>query len=147
MTKHEAVKAYFEPKIEELAGTILSFNSSTESPVSFSLITEYSDKVVKKYVTGDAQKQYGFTILITKEYSADGDDLNMRAMNFAQAFMDWLEGQNQKREFPDFGKLCEVEKMENLQNMPNLAWVSKDGTAAGYMIQCRILYKERKVWA
>lgn len=144
MTKHEAVKAYFEPKIAELAGSMPNFNFSVESPVSFSLIPDYSDKIVKKYVTGNTQKQYGFTVMITEEYSVDGDDLNMKAMNFAQAFMDWVEEQNEKREFPDFGKRCEVEKMENLQNMPNLAWVSKDGTAAGYMIQCRILYTERK---
>ena len=26
MTKHDAVKAYFEPKVQELAGNMLNFN-------------------------------------------------------------------------------------------------------------------------
>ena len=144
MMKHEAVKEYFEPKAQELAGTMLNFNFSPESEDSIALITNYSDKVRKKYITGDVQKEYGFTLVIVKSYSSFGDDLNLEAMNFAQAFMDWLEEQNEKKEFPDFGEDCEVQKMENLQNMPNLSGVNQDGTMARYMIQARIIYKERK---
>ena len=88
MTKHDAVKAFFEPKVEELCGDILNFNFSPESPDSFSLVTQYSDKVLKKYVCGDEQKAYGFSIIIVKAYSSGQDDLNLEAMNFAQAFMD-----------------------------------------------------------
>lgn len=143
MTKHDAVKAYFEPKILELVKENIHFNFSPDSNDSVALITNYSDKVVKKFITRDVQKQYGFTILITKAYSSDDDDLNLEAMNFAQAFMDWIDEQNEKKEFPDFGERCTVEKMENLQNMPNLSGISKEGTAR-YMIQARILYRERK---
>ena len=69
MTKHDAVKEYFEPKVSELAGDMLNFNFSPESEDSISLITNYSDKVKKKYITGDVQKEYGFTIVIVKSYS------------------------------------------------------------------------------
>lgn len=144
MTKHEAIKTYFEPKVEELAGNILSFNFSPESEDSISLITNYSDKVRKRYVTGDVQKEYGFTIIIAKSYSTGCDDLNLEAMNFAQAFMDWMEEQDEKKDYPDFGENCTVEKMECLQNMPNLSGVNQDGTMARYMIQARVIYKERK---
>lgn len=143
MTKHDAVKTYFEPKILELVKENIHFNFSPDSNDSVALITNYSDKVVKKFITRDVQKQYGFTILITKAYSSDDDDLNLEAMNFAQAFMDWIDEQNEKKEFPDFGERCTVEKMENLQNMPNLSGVSEEGTAR-YMMQARILYRERK---
>lgn len=34
--------------------------------------------------------------------------------------------------------------MQNLQNMPNLSGVNQDGSLARYMIQARIIYKERK---
>ena len=98
----------------------------------------------RKYITGDVQKEYGFTIVIVKSYSSFQDDLNLEAMNFAQAFMDWLEQQNEKKVFPDFGEACEIQKMENLQNMPNLSGVNQNGTMARYMIQSRIIYKERK---
>lgn len=141
MTKHDAVKAYFEPKIQELAGELL-FNFSPENEGSISLITNYSDRIRKEYITGVTEKAYGFTIVIVKPYSSNGDDLNLEAMNFAQAFMDWLDEQNKAKRYPDFGKSCEIEKMENLQNMPNLSGVNYEAGLARYMIQVRILYKE-----
>lgn len=142
MTKHDAMKAYFGPIVFELVGSMLSFNFSEESPDSISFVTNYSDKVVREFINGDKEKEYGFTIVIVKDYSTTTDDLNLEAMNFAQAFMDWLDGQNKKREFPDFGSRCEVVKMENLQNMPNLAGINAEAGLARYMIQCRVLYRE-----
>ena len=137
MTKHDAIKQYFEPKVEELAGNLLNFNFSPESEDSISLITNYSDKARKKYITGDVEKEYGFTVIIVKSYSSGYDDLNLEAMNFAQSFMDWLD-------YPDFGENCKIEKMECLQNMPNLSGINQNGTMARYMIQARVIYKERK---
>lgn len=142
MTKHDAVKAYFEPKVVELVEKKLNFNFSPESPDSISMITRYSDKVVRSFITGDSEKEYGFSIIIVKQYSTDTDDLNLEAMNFAQAFMEWLDEQNKNRTFPDFGKNCEVLKIENLQNMPNLAGINAEASLARYMIQGRILYRE-----
>lgn len=142
MTKHDAVKAYFEPKVVELVEKKLNFNFSPESPDSISIITRYSDKIVRSFITGDTEKEYGFSIIIVKQYSTDTDDLNLEAMNFAQAFMDWLDEQNKNKIFPDFGKNCEVFKIENLQNMPNLAGINAEASLARYMIQGRILYRE-----
>ncbi len=145
MTKHDAVKAYFEPKVEELAGSLLGFNFSPESEESISLITSYSDRVVARYITGEVRKAYGFSIIIVKPYSSNTDDVNLEAMNFAQAFMDWIDEQNDARDFPDFGENCEVEEIQNLQNMPNLSGVNYEQGLARYMIQVNILYKERKM--
>ena len=144
MSKHDAVKAYFVSKVKELAGSMLNFNFSPESPNSISLLTNYSDKVRKKYITGDALKEYGFSIIIVKEYSSESDDLNLEAMNFAQTFMEWLEEQNEKKEYPDFGENCTIEKMDNLQNMPNLSGVNYEAGLARYMIQVRIIYTENE---
>lgn len=141
MTKHDAVKAYFEPKVAELAGDVLNFNFSPESPDTFALVTEYSDRVVKRFITGKARKAYGFAVLINKNYSTSGDDLNLECMNFAQSFMDWVSGQDKKREYPVF-EGCTVEKMEVLQNMPNLAGINAEAGTARYMVQCRITYIE-----
>lgn len=144
MTRHDEITQFFEPKVEELAGTMLNFNFSPEAPESISLITNYSDKIRKRYITGDCEKEYGFSIIIVKPYSSDQDDLNLEAMNFAQAFMDWLDEQNKERKFPDFGENCTVERIENLQNMPNLSGVNYEEGLARYMIQAKIIYKERK---
>lgn len=142
MTIHDAVKDFFESKVAELAGNILNFNFSPDSADEFSLITNYADKEIKKYVNGDSQKAYGFTIIIVKQYSTGGDDLNLECMNFVQEFMDWMDEQNRERNFPDFGEGCEVEKMEVLQNMPNLAGINAEEGLARYMVQARILYRK-----
>ena len=144
MTRHDEITQFFKPKVEELAGTMLNFNFSPEAPESISLITNYSDKIRKRYNTGDCEKDYGYSIIIVKPYSSDQDDLNLEAMNFAQAFMDWLDEPNKERKFPDFGKNCTVERIENLQNMPNLSGVNYEEGLARYMIQAKIIYKERK---
>jgi len=142
MTKHDAMKAFFEPKVQELAGSVLGFNFSSELMNNISFVTNYLDKVRKKYIYG-AEKEYGFTIIITKPYSTDTDDLNLEAMNFAQAFMDWLDEQNQLKNYPEFPENCQIKKMENLQNMPNLAGVNAQAGLARYMVQCRLIYFEK----
>lgn len=142
MTKHDAMKTFFEPKVQELVGTLLGFNFSPELMNDISFVTNYSDKVRKKYIYG-AEKEYGFTIIITKPYSTDTDDLNLEAMNFAQAFMDWLDEQDQLKNYPEFPENCQIKKMENLQNMPNLAGVNAQAGLARYMVQCRLIYFEK----
>lgn len=143
MTKHEIMKSYVEGKVTELVGSLVSFNFADNSPDSVSFLTNYSGKIVKKYLRA-ADKEYGFTILITWHYSAETDDLNLQAMNFVQNFMDWIEEQNRLKNFPDFGERCQVKKIENLQNMPNLASVDWENMTAQYMIQCRVLYFEKE---
>lgn len=145
MTKHDAMMKYFRPKIEELSMGSLTFNNSQEAPDTFSLITNYSDKVRKKFIRVGAEKEYAFTIIIVKAYSTHDDDLNLDAMNFSQSFMDWLEKQNKQKNYPDFPENCQIKKMECLQNMPNLAGINSKAGFARYMIQCRLIYFEREV--
>ncbi len=57
--------------------------------------------------------------------------------------MDWLDEQNEKKNYPDFGKSCEVEKIEVLQNMPNFAGINPETGLARYMVQGRILYLDK----
>lgn len=83
---------------------------------------------------------YGFTVEVVKEYSTSSDDLNLECMNFVQGFMDWLEEQNNRKNYPDFGAGCEIETIELLQNMPNFAGINAQAGLARYMVQGRILY-------
>lgn len=144
MTKHDAMKAYFEPVVTELANTVLNYNFSPESVDAIGFLTNYSDKVLKRYIRAGADKAYGFTVLVTKEYSTNCDDLNLEAMNFVQKIMDWVDGQNRKKDFPDLGSRCTVKKIENLQNMPNLAETNPEEGYARYMFQCRVIYYEKE---
>lgn len=143
MTKHEAMKEYVEGKVSELVKSMMTFNFSDDSPESISFLTNYSGKVVKKYIRG-ADKEYGFTIVLTWPFSESTDDLNVEAMNFGQGFMEWIDSQDKKRIYPDFGPDCQVKKIENLQNMPNLATIDWQNMLAKYIVQCRVLYFEKE---
>ena len=72
---------------------------------------------------------------------------SLTSFNFANDSPDsvsFLTNYSGKRRFPDFGANCRVKKIENLQNMPNLATVDWENMTAQYMIQCRVLYFEKE---
>lgn len=143
MTKHDAMVSYMTPKVQELVGRLLNFNVSPGKEGNISFLTNYSDKLRKKYIRVGVEKEYGFTVLITRTFSEETDDLNLDAMNFSQGFMDWIDEQEKKKNYPDFGEKCQVKKIENLQNMPNLASVDWENMIAQYMLQCRVIYFEK----
>ena len=144
MDKHHAMVEFFRPKIEELS-TEMNFNFSGETPDSVAFLTDYADQIKKRYIRSGSVKQYGFTIIVTKSYSSYDDDVNLEAMTFAQGLMDWVEEKNRKKEYPEFPENCRVQKMEVLQNMPNLAGVNMEQLTARYMFQCRVTYYESEV--
>lgn len=138
MTKHEIMVDYVKEKVEDL-----SFNFASDSAMSVSFITDFTGKVVKKYIRA-ADKEYRFSILINWHYSINNDDVNLKAMNVAQEFADWIDTQNSLKNYPDFGEKCQVKKIETLQNMPNLATVDMESEVAQYRIPCRVLYFEKE---
>ncbi|WP_415967168.1 hypothetical protein [Faecalitalea cylindroides] len=143
MTKHDAVHSFIKKKIDELTEQTLGFNYSSEEVGQIAITTDFSDRVIKKYFIG-AEKAYGFTITLIRPYSTDLDSLNLECMNFVQSFMDWIDEQNRKKNFPDFGESCQIKKMENLQNMPNLSGINPKEGLARYQIQCRIIYFDKE---
>ena len=70
MTKHEVMVSYVQDKIKELCDSILTFNFADGKATSVSFLTNYAGKIVKKYVRA-ADKEYGFTILLTWYYSEE----------------------------------------------------------------------------
>lgn len=144
MTKHEAMAAFFSPKLAEISAN-MNFNFSDDSPDSIGFLTNYADKTVKKYVRVGAVKEYGFTIIATKTYSQYEDDINLEAMQFVQNLMDWVDSKNKAKEFPEFPENCQIQKIEALQNMPSVAGVNLDQNLARYSFQCRVVYFEKEV--
>ena len=142
--KHRAMISFFKPKIEEISAE-MNFNFSDDELNSVAFLTDYADRIKKRYIRVGAIKEYGFTIIVTKEYSSYKDDVNLQAMEFAQSLMDWVDQKNRAKEYPEFPDTCEIQKIETLQNMPNLAGVNMEQTMARYMFQCRVIYFEREV--
>lgn len=80
MDKHRAMIAFFKPKIEEISAE-MNFNFSDDEMNSVAFLTDYADRIKKRYVRVGAIKEYGFTIIVTKEYSPYKDDVNLQARN------------------------------------------------------------------
>ena len=144
MSKHDIMKDYLEPRVTEIFGGVLGVNFSADTPRTVAFVTTYADKWVKKYLRNSGVKAYGFAVLLALEYSENTDDLNLISLNLAQAFGDWIDAQNRAKNLPDFGVKCKTQKIESLQNMPNLAEVNEARTVAKYMLQCRVTYYEEE---
>jgi hypothetical protein len=142
MSKHDIMKAYLEPQVLIVSTNVLNFNVSIGTPDTISFVTQYADKIIKNYLRLGAVKEYGFAIIITKSYSAGTDDLNLLAMNMADAFGDWIDAQNTAKNYPNFGVKCQVRKIESLQNMSNLSDIDLETCTAKYMLQCKVTYYE-----
>lgn len=143
MSKHEIMQNYINAYVEQTSGGPLGFNFTGDSPDEVSFLTQYADKDIKKYVRIGAQRAYGFAVVIAKNYSSNADDINLKAMELAQEFNDWVEIQNLSKNYPDFGEKCQVQKIEAMQNMPNLMGTNEDMTIAYYMLQCKVTYFEK----
>lgn len=141
MIEHKIIVDYLKDIMRELTDGTVTFNFSQEEPDTYSIITRYADKVVRTYISGDKELEYGFEIAMIRQYSSDEDDLNLEAMQFAQDLIELLDEKDRNKEFPDLGDDTEVLSIEVLQNMPNLAGINAEESLAQYRVQGRILYR------
>lgn len=142
MTKYEGLVTFLKqyPPLNE----ILYFNKTQEIADTSSVNTVYSDYAVQEYTCGNSDREFVFAIKQMKQYDSAGTSgINRKTMEEVQAFMDWIDEQNKKRNFPEFPDNCFVYKIENLQNMPEIAGTNDQGLAE-YMFQCRVCYTEER---
>ena len=142
MTKYEGLVTFLKqyPPLNE----ILYFNKTQEIADTSSVNTVYSDYAVQEYTCGNSDREFVFAIKQMKQYDSAGTSgINRQTMEEVQAFMDWIDEQNKKRNFPEFPENCFVYKIENLQNMPEIAGTNDQGLAE-YMFQCRVCYTEER---
>jgi len=137
MNKNEAMWEYLM-KCPEI-NTYLTFNSVGAESGNTGLLTEYSSEAWEKKMLRGGIKRYDFAVIMMKQHDTGTSTVNISQIFDVQKVMDWIDEQNQIRNFPDFGNKMMI-SIENLQNMPNLAGVSDDSTVAKYMIQCRVKY-------
>ena len=81
----------------------------------------------KPYIDGSVLKRYTFTIIDFKSvtYQAVVDtslhaNENVDEYIDIQAIIDWIETQNDARNYPDFGLDCEIDEMKVLTDNPVL---------------------------
>lgn len=135
----------------------LFFNFAENEEGTNHFITE-TDKKKKTYIDGSVLKQYTFTIAsyVPVAYSAivgdsNFNDQNMENMAIVQEILDWIEGQADNANYPDFGSECTIEDMRTLTGDPDLDGIDKsvNPPIARYSIGVQIDYIDntKKIWS
>lgn len=127
------------------ADAYFNFVDETTPESNTSLLTDgYGGEVIKKYVDGDTMKKFQCVIRQVKPLSRQSNTTeNIEEMQAVKKFLDWINEQGKKRNFPDFGEKCEVQKMSTPEGVdyPMLAG-EYEGTAL-YSFPFEITYIER----
>ena len=126
---------------ENISSMFFNFSTTDENDTVIAPIV--SDYAVKKYVDGTSVRQYDFAVIQYRKYNSEVPNVteNVETIFDVEKAMAWIEEQNRNRNFPEFPDGCVITKVENLQDMPEVAGINE--TNAKYMFSCRISYVER----
>ena len=136
----------------------LYFNFLNAKDGNKQLISSGNDKSMSKpFIDGSVMKRYTFTIIdyrsvayqaIVKEAGYVNE--NVEEALDVQGIMDWIEEQNDARNFPNFGEECEVDEIRTLTDNPNLNGIDTSVTPAlakySMSIQIDYLDKSKVIW-
>ena len=155
--KNDAIIKYLL-QCDEIANNPLFFNFADRKDGNNQLITSANDKMLQRpYIDGSVLKLYTITILTYKSISYNAvvkqegyPDENVSDFGDVQKIVDWIEEQNDLRNFPDFGKDCSIEEVEALSANPVLNGVddSVSPPLVQYGITLRIQYidNSKVIW-
>lgn len=137
----------------------LFFNFAHAEDNNKQLITTATDRAVERpYIDGSVLKRYTFTIIDYRSVVhqavvglAGYPNENIDEMLDIQSIIDWIEEQNELRNFPDFGEFCYVDEIRAMTDIPNLNSVDTTTTPAlaKYSVAIRIQYldKSKMLWS
>ena len=121
----------------------LYFNVILKAPGSTSVITD-SDNTIQEYIDGSKDKEYQFMVEMAKNYDTGTSEANMEALEETKEFIDWVNDNEQKGDYPIFPDNCLMESIEVLGEMPEVV-VDPIQNIARYRISLKIKYIERTV--
>ena len=107
-------------------------------PVEYTIDSQPTTPVLKRYTDGGALKQYTFVFGSREYYGADVLQ-NIENSGFFEKFAEWVEEQSEKGNLPELGDNKKAISMEVLTS-GYLFGASED--SARYQIQCRLIYYE-----
>ena len=122
-----------------------NFIDETNVDGNTSLLTTGYGELVKTYTDGEKLKKIQCEIRQVKPMSSySNTNENAEQMARVQEFLDWINEQGEKKNFPDFGTKCRIQKLSTPEGVeyPMLTGVF-EGTAL-YAFPFEITYTERK---
>lgn len=133
----------------------LFFNFAESGDGNNHFITETDKATRKPYIDGSQEKEYTFTLASYKSISHNAiiegaPNENIEEMAEVQSILDWIEEQNDLRNFPDFGDAIEVEMMSPITTDPEFDGIdtSVNPPIVRYSIGVVVTYLDntKKLW-
>lgn len=140
INKHAVMFEYMQqcPQINDLF-----YNFSTSENGDTVIAPATNEFVVQEYIDKSRLKWYDFSIIRFLPLTTNPNDpLNAVIIFDVEEVMQWIEAQEDAKNYPDFGDRCEVQEISVLQSVPTVA--GRDQQGAKYMFSCRVEYLERK---
>lgn len=143
---------------DTIKSSSLYFNFINAKNDTKQIIADANDTYTdKKYIDGSVLKQYQCTLIDFRSLSTKPipralgyTDENVSDLGFVQSIIDWIEVQNDNRNFPDFGQTCIVESIRTTSNNPNLDGIDASTTPAlakySITIQVEYLDTSKVMW-
>lgn len=139
MSKHKNMQTWIETFLD---GNHLYFESVNAYPNIRTMIPEYGEFNIRTDVTGNKKKGYTFAFVGYEQIDTGTSDINTDNMDKFELFSEWLETQQDNKNFPNLGTDTYKYEIIPLQNMANLSGIDENGLAK-YMFGVRIEYWEK----
>ena len=143
---------------EYIQNNSIYFNFINAKNDAKQVLADSNDRILdRRYIDGSVLKQYQCTLVDFKTLSTSPvpralgyTDENVADIHVVQNILDWIEAQNDARNFPDFGTTCIVESIRTTANNPNLDGIDASITPAlakySITIQVEYLDTSKVIW-
>ena len=141
-----------------IANNPLFFNCIQARDKAKDIVTIANERILHRpYIDGSVEKRYSFTIqdfrsvtpnplaFIPGEPPVLRTNENVENMLDVQGIIDWIEEQNDARNFPDFGTDCVIDEIKTVTDNPNLNGIDNNVTPAlgKYSVTVQIDYLDK----
>ena len=155
MDKTQAMVSFLQT-CPSLTNNTQFFNFGTVENNAHQLITRQDDvNLQRPYIDGSVLKRYTFIIDSFKSVGftpivSGLSDENMDDFADVQKLLDWVNEQNDLRNYPDFGESCFIDEMKTTSSKPELLGVDnqKNPPVAIYRVTIQIDYLDnsKRIW-
>ena len=120
----------------------LYFNFSIGENNTVSMLPAPTDYLDYVDITGAKIRYYNFVVSHFKHFTnLPNTNLNVDNMEEVEKFIDWIDEQDKKRNYPTFPDNCTIEYIRNLNNIPTVT--KSNNNLARMYSQIQIKYIEQ----
>lgn len=120
----------------QILNSPLYFNLIEAEDNNIQIVTTSEDKATTRpFIDGSVAKRYTFNLIIFKsisdlEVTKSGTSYypneNVDDLAQAQALIDWIDEQNDSRNFPDFGATCLIDDIQTTTDTPQFDGINDE---------------------